>query len=149
MMLLRPASATVLALGGAVLAALGLYFIFLRPPLLPEDPRFMGTTLAQLAGSVPGLPVWLRRVFWVMGGLMVATGVLTCYVAFTSFRSRQRGAAFVVVLAGLSSIGLMSFVNFAIASDFRWLLLSFVLPWALALTLYWTEAGGPPVRQRP
>ena len=46
-MRLRPYSATILALGGAVLMLLGLYFIFVRPPLLPEDPRAMGTTLAQ------------------------------------------------------------------------------------------------------
>ena len=148
MMRLRPHSATALALGGAILVALGLYFIFLRPPMLPEDPRFMGTTLAQVLATMPGLPVWLRRVFWVMGGFMVATGLLTCYVAVTSFRARERGAAFVVALAGLSSIGLMSFVNFAIASDFRWLLLSFVLPWTLALVLYRAEAGGPTVRLR-
>ena len=148
MMRLRPYSATALALGGAILVALGLYFIFLRPPLLPEDSRFTGTTLAQVLATMPGLPVWLRRVFWVMGGFMVATGLLTCYVAVTSFRARQRGAAFVVVLAGMSSIGLMSIVNFAIASDFKWLLLSFVLPWALASVLYWAEAGGPPASQR-
>jgi uncharacterized protein (DUF983 family) len=79
---------------------------------------------------------------------MVATGLLTCYVAVTSFRARQRGVAFVVVLAGMSLIGLMSIVNFAIASDFKWLLLSFVLPWALASVLYWAEAGGPPAGQQ-
>lgn len=148
MMRLKPDSATALVLGGAILVALGLYFIFLRPPLLPEDPRFMGTTLAQVLATLPGLPVWLRRVFWVMGGFMVATGLLTCYVAATSFRARHRGVALVVALAGMSSIGLMSFVNFAIASDFRWLLLSFVLPWAMALGLYWIERRGL-ARQRP
>ena len=41
-MQLRPYSATVLALGGTILMTLGPYFVFLRPPLLPEDPRFMG-----------------------------------------------------------------------------------------------------------
>ncbi|MEO5672812.1 MAG: hypothetical protein ABIR26_19150 [Ramlibacter sp.] len=148
MMRLRPYSATALTLGSAIVVGLGLFFIFLRPALLPEDPRFMGTTLAQVLVTMPGLPVWLRRVFWVMGGFMVATGLLTCYVAVTSFRTRQRGAAVVVALAGLSSIGLMSVVNFAIASDFKWLLLSFVLPWALALVLYRTEAGGATNRQR-
>ena len=147
-MRLRPYSATALALGGAILVALGLYFILLRPPLLPEDPRFMGTTLAQVLATVPGLPVWLRRVFWVMGGFMAATGLLTCYVAATSFRARHRGVAVVVALAGLSSIGLMSVVNFAIASDFRWLLLSFAVPWALALVLYRAEAGGSTVKAR-
>ena len=76
-----------------------------------------------------------------MGGYMFSTGLLTCYVAVTSFRARVRGAAPVVALSGLTSIGLMAMVNFIIASDFKWLLLSFVLPWALALALYRIEGS--------
>ena len=139
----RPHSATVLALGGAILIILGLYFVFLRPPLLPEDPRFMGTSMAQVQMSVPGLLMWLRRVFWVMGGYMFATGLLTLYVALTSFRFRFRGAPVVVAISGLTSIGLMAAVNVLIASDFRWLILSFVVPWALALALYRSERSAP------
>ena len=142
-MKLRPYSATVLALGGAILMILGLYFVFLRPPLLPEDPRFMGTSMAQVQMSVPGLLIWLRRVFWVMGGYMFATGLLTLYVALTSFRDRFRGAPGVVAISGLTSIGLMAAVNLLIASDFRWLILSFVVPWALALALYRSERSAP------
>ena len=139
----RPYSATVLALGGAILMILGLYFVFLRPPLLPEDPRFMGTSMEQVQMSVPSLLIWLRRVFWVMGGYMFATGLLTIYVALTSFRVRVRGAPVVVAISGLTSIGLMAAVNLLIASDFRWLILSFVVPWALALALYRSERSAP------
>lgn len=39
---------------GVWLIAPGLDFAALRPPLLPEDPRFMGTTLAQIRAEVPG-----------------------------------------------------------------------------------------------
>jgi len=39
---------------GVWLVGLGLYFIVLRPPLLPEDSRFMGTTIAQIRNAVPG-----------------------------------------------------------------------------------------------
>ena len=134
-----PRSAVALALGGAILMALGLYFAFLRPPLLPEDPRFMGSTLAQVQEALPGLLIWLRRVFWVMGGYIFATGLLTVYLALTAFRSRARGAAGVVAVSGLASIGLMVVVNFVIASDFRWLILSFALPWAVALVLHRIE----------
>ena len=91
-MRLQPYSAAVLALAGAILMLLGLYFALLRPPLLPEDPRFMGMSMAQIQLSVPGLLIWLRRVFWVMGGYMFASGLLTIYVALTSFRDRVRGA---------------------------------------------------------
>ena len=138
-MKLRPYSATVLTLGGILLLGLGLYFVFLRPPLLPEDPRYMGSSLSEIQAVLPGLSFWLRRVFWVMGGYMFTTGLLTVYVALTAFRARAKGAAGIVALAGLASIGWMTVVNFIIASDFKWVLLAFVLPWAAALALYWTE----------
>ncbi|MBA2722430.1 MAG: hypothetical protein H0W48_00785 [Methylibium sp.] len=74
---------------------------------------------------------------------LFATGLLTVYVAVTSFRAHVRGGAGVVALAGLSSIGLMAVVNFIIASNFKWLILAFVLPWALALALYRIESKAP------
>jgi hypothetical protein len=129
-------SAVALTIGGVILIGLGCYFIFIRPALLPEDPRFMGTTLQQIQTTVPGLLLWLPRVFWVMGGYMVSTGVLTCYLARTSFRSRAPGAVWVAALGGLTSIGLMVLVNFIIDSDFKWLLLAFTAPWVVALWLY-------------
>ena len=52
-----------MALGGAVLMLLGLYFLFVRPPLLPEDLRAVGTTLAQRDAAIPGLARRLRHVF--------------------------------------------------------------------------------------
>ncbi len=136
MKMLRPYSATALALGGCILVSLGLYFAFLRPPLLPEDLRVMGTSLALIEATIPGLLFWLQRVFRVMGGFMFAAGVLIFYVATTGFRERERSAFLAVNVAGISSIGLMVVVNFLIDSDFKWLLLSFALPWVCALVLY-------------
>ena len=118
---------------------MGAYFVFVRPPLLSEDLRSMGTSLAAIQASVPGLFLWLRRVFWVLGGYMLATGLLTVYVALTAFRVRASGAAPVVALAGLSSIGWMVVVNFVIDSDFKWLILAFAFIWPLALALYWLK----------
>ena len=62
-MRLRPYSSTALATGGAILAALGLYFAFVRPALLPEDARFMGASAAVIQASLPGIAIWLRRLF--------------------------------------------------------------------------------------
>jgi hypothetical protein len=135
----RRYSALMLALAGALLMALGLYFVFVRPPLLPEDLRFMGASLAAIEAAVPGLPIWLRRVFWVLGGYMFTTGLLTLYVANTSFRTRDSGVAALVALAGLTSIGWMGLVNIMIDSDYKWLILAFALPWAIALALFWLE----------
>ena len=57
----RHVSTWMLIACGVWLVGLGLYFIVLRPPLLPEDPRFMGTTLAQIRTAVPGLESWLQK----------------------------------------------------------------------------------------
>jgi len=55
----KPYSSTILALCGIILIGLGFYFVFLRPPLLPEDPRYMGASLAEIQAAVPGLLDWL------------------------------------------------------------------------------------------
>ncbi len=114
---------------------LGFYFIFIRPPLLPEDSRFMGTTLDQIQLVMPGLLIWLRRVFWVMGGFMFATGLLLLHIALTTYRTHSISTRLVIAAAVLSSIGWMAVVNFLIASDFKWLILTFNLPWIAALVL--------------
>ena len=132
----KPYSATVLVLAGVILAGIGLYFIFLRPSLLPEDLRYMGSTADNVKQNIPRLSNWLQKVFWVMGGYIFTTGLLTVFISFTSFRTRSHGAFIIVALAGISSIGLMTIVNFMISSDFKWLLLIFAMPWAIALILY-------------
>jgi uncharacterized protein (DUF983 family) len=72
----------------------------------------------------------------VLGGHMAATGALACYVARTGFYARSPGAVLVISLAGALSIGLMAYINFAINSDFKWLILIFTAPWLLAIGLY-------------
>ena len=119
--------------------SLGLYFVFIRPPLLPEDLRFMGTSLVEIQSSLPGLLTWLQRVFWVMGGFMFTTGLLATYIAVTLFQDLRRGVRSIITLASLTSIGWMATVNFMIDSDFKWLLLAFNLPWVAALILSWQE----------
>ena len=124
-----------LAFGGVILMGMGLYFGFLRPPLLPEDLRYMGASLTQIQAALPGLESWLARVFGVLGGYMFATGLLTVYVAATGFRTGKLGALAVVSVSGLASIGWMTVTNFVIGSDYKWLLLAFALPWVVALAL--------------
>ncbi len=136
---LYPYYPKVLALGGVILVGIGLYFIFLRPPLLAEDASYMDMTLAEIQAVAPDLTRWLQKVFWVMGGFIFTGGLLTVYIAFSSFQTRTRGAFQVIAFAGLSSIGWMTIVNFIINSDFKWLLLMSALPWAAALLLYRIE----------
>lgn len=135
----RSLSSTFIVFQGVLFMGLGLYFVFIRPPLLPEDPRFMGASLADIQGAIPGLVIWLRRVFWVLGGFMFATGLLTIYIARITVPHMTRGARLVIAVASLTSIGWMTIVNFLIDSDFKWLLLAFNLPWVLALILFRQE----------
>lgn len=117
----------------------GLYFILIRTPLLPEDVRYMGVPAAQFDVFRPRLEAWLTHVFRVMGGYVLATGVLTITLAATSFRAHHWGAALGVLIGGAASIGLMAAVNFMIDSDFKWVLFSMALVWALSLGLFWFE----------
>ncbi len=139
-MTLRSLATGALALGGLILIGMGLYFIFMRPALLPEDAKYMGSTVAQIQDFLPQLAPWLRRVFGVLGGYMLATGLLTVHAAITTFRSARPGAMLIAAVSGLASIGGMAVTNFAIDSDFKWLLLLFTLPWVVALALSWADA---------
>ena len=109
----RPVASWLIIHCGVWLVGLGLCFIAVRPPLLPEDTRFMGSSLAQVQASVPGLEGWPTKMFTVMGGFMAGAGVLT--------------------------VALMSATNFALDSDFRWLLLAPAVIWLAGLVLHVTR----------
>jgi hypothetical protein len=57
------------------------------------------------------------------------------YIANTGVRSGASGAIAVVAVAGLTSIGWMTVVNFWIRSDFRWALLALSAVWALGIAV--------------
>ncbi|TDR38370.1 hypothetical protein DFR29_12142 [Tahibacter aquaticus] len=120
---------------------LGFYFIVIRPPLLPEDLRFMGASLAQIRLGVPGLESWLAHVFTVLGGFMAGAGVLTVFVAAT-MPARLKGSAWAIALSGALTVGLMSTLNFVLHSDFRWLLLGPALVWLAGLVFYVAQLDG-------
>jgi hypothetical protein len=120
---------------GTALVLIGTFFLVARPPLLAEDARFMGSTVEHLADAVPALTRWLRRVFWVIGGYIATTGLLVSYIANTGLRSGTAGAIVVLAVAGITSIGWMTAVNFMIRSDFKWALLVLAGLWASGLIL--------------
>ena len=118
---------------GVWLIGLGLYFMFLRPALLPEDLRYMGRTLVELDAAAPELGPWLRRVFTVMGGFMSATGILTAFVVMNAAPRGRRATGCVLAVVGLLSVATMSATNFAIQSDFKWLLLVPAMLWTIGV----------------
>jgi hypothetical protein len=121
---------------GLWLVALGLYFIFLRPPLLPEDTRFMDSSLAQVRAALPGLERWLQQVFTVLGGFMAGAGVLTLFIARAAMPSRLHGTSWALGLAGALTVALMAAINVSLHSDFRWVLMAPALLWLAGLVLY-------------
>ena len=135
-------SGKVFAVGGLWMFLLGVYFVLLRPALLPEDPRFMGTSLEVLRTAAPGLERWLGHVFRVMGGFMIAAGTMTMLVAWSFLASRAPGALLALTVAGAAGVALMSATNFLLQSDFRWLLLAPALLWLVGILCYLGEGIG-------
>ena len=132
-------SRKIFALCGIWPVALGAYFLFLRPALLPEDPRYIGSSLEAIRLAVPGLERWLRHVFNVMGGFMFAAGVMTTLAACRLPARRDLTTFFALAVAGALSVGLMSVTNFLLNSNFRWLLVLPVLLWFAGLVCFLRE----------
>ena len=132
-------SGRIFALCGIWLVALGAYFLFLRPALLPEDPRYIGSSLEAIRLAVPGLERWLAHVFNVMGGFMVATGVMTTLASYRLPATRELTTFTALIVAGAVSVGLMSATNFFLNSNFRWLLVLPALLWLAGLFFYLRE----------
>ena len=130
-----PVSRFIFIACGIWLIGLGLYFVFLRPTLLAEDLRYMGTSPDEIKSAVPGLERWLHRVFTVTGGFMAGAGVLTVVVAMNASAAREKWTTIALALAGLFTVGTMSLTNFQLDSDFKWLLLIPSLLWIGGLAL--------------
>ena len=123
---------------GIWLIGLGGYFVFVRSPLLPEDLRYIGSTATQVETLLPQLASWLRNVFTVMGGFIAGCGVLVLFVSVRVVPQCTPGAGFALGVTGLLTVATMSWINFALDSDFKWLLLVPALAWLLGLVTYAT-----------
>lgn len=122
---------------GGLLLALGLltlgtaiYFLAVRPPMLPEDARFTGV---EADAVPPRLADWLSIVFHTWGGFMAGFGILIVGVAGYMMTLRPAflrwGAAVAVVVA----FGRFLASNIALRSDF--------LPFIVALAAVATIAA--------
>src|SRR4051795_5254343 len=100
-----PMSSILLFLFGTILLFVGAYFMFMRPPLLPEDLRYLGSSRAQIETAAPQLTAWLAHVFRVLGGYILATGILAMALAATVFREHRLVAVVAATAAGVASIG--------------------------------------------
>jgi len=134
-----------LSVCAAFQVGMGAYFIALRPPLLPEDERVIGGSLAEISPAAPELATWPNRVFVVFGGHAVATGLLAFLAVYLVSRVGRPSRVILLLLAGagLFSVVLMSGINFAIASDFRWVLLVPAVAWIASVITLVLQASSP------
>ena len=123
---------------GIWLIGLGGYFMFIRSPLLPEDLRYLGSSATQVEALLPNLALWLRNVFTVMGGFIAGCGVLVLFVSVRLVPQPVHGTGIVLGATGLLTVAIMSWINFALDSDFKWLLLVPALAWLVGLVTYAT-----------
>jgi len=123
---------------GLSLLVMGFYFIILRPPLLPEDLRYMGVSDTFVIENLPKLAEWLQKVFCVMGGYIATTGIAIFATALRRF-PRDRTSLILMAIMGGTSVGWMTYVNFLLHSDFKWLLLSLALIWLVAIIWGWMQ----------
>ncbi|MBC7622880.1 MAG: hypothetical protein H7232_05810, partial [Aeromicrobium sp.] len=102
-------------------------------------PRYIGSSLEAIRLAVPGLERWLRHVFNVMGGFMIATGVMTTLAACRLPARRELTMFTALLVTGAVGVGLMSVTNFLLDSNFRWLLVLPVLLWLAGLVCFLHE----------
>ena len=121
---------------GIWLIGLGGYFMFVRPPMLPEDLRYIGSSATQVEALLPHMASWLRNVFTVMGGFIAGCGVLVVFVSVRLVPQCVHGTGIAFGFTGLLTVATMSWINFALDSDFKWLLLVSALAWLVGLVTY-------------
>ena len=115
---------------GFIFIGIGVFFIFFRPAFLPEDLSFIGTDQIR---DIASLSVWLHRVFTVLGGYILSTGLLV--IAVTRLTAKRQAKWFLLA-AWIPSIALMTLINFLIQSNFKWALAGLAALWLAGIALW-------------
>lgn len=71
-----------------------------------------------------------------MGGFMTGCGVLIIFVSVRAVPQCLQGTGIALGWVGLLTVGTMSWTNFVLDSDFKWLLLAPAIAWLLGLVFY-------------
>jgi hypothetical protein len=129
-----------LSLGGALVLALGIltlgtaiYFLALRPPLLPEDIRHTGVEPELLP---PAFLDWLGIVFRTWGGFIAGFGLLLCGIGAFMLTGRERWLYWMTALGIVVAFGRFLMSNIILNSDFLWFISGlFLLALAAAAVL--------------
>ncbi|MBS4003802.1 MAG: hypothetical protein KGZ91_10545 [Afipia sp.] len=117
----------VLTLGTAV------YFLALRPPLLPEDIRYSGIDIATLP---PAFLVWLGVVFRSWGGFIAGFGIVLLGIGTFMLTGRTRWLSWATAAGVVVAFGRFVYGNLVLSSDFLWFIaVPFFLAVGAALSL--------------
>ena len=128
------------ALSGILLLVLGLltmgtavFFLVLRPALLPEDIRHTGID----PGTVPpAFLEWLGTVFRTWGGFIAGFGVLLLGIGGFLLSGRARCLYWATAIGAVVAFGRFLFSNILLDSDFLWFISAlFALAAATAISL--------------
>ena len=127
-------------LSGILLLALGLltmgtavFFLVLRPALLPEDIRHTGIDPGTLP---PAFLEWLGTVFRTWGGFIAGFGVLLLGIGGFLLSGRARCLYWATAIGAVVAFGRFLFSNILLDSDFLWFISAlFALAAATAISL--------------
>ena len=128
------------ALSGILLLVLGLltmgtavFFLVLRPALLPEDIRHTGIDPGTLT---PAFLEWLGTVFRTWGGFIAGFGVLLLGIGGFLLSGRARCLYWATAIGAVVAFGRFLFSNILLDSDFLWFISAlFALAAATAISL--------------
>jgi hypothetical protein len=113
----RHIAAAVLLTFGLLTTGTGVYFMAVRPPLLPEDLRFTGLEPADVPSRL--LP-WLAVVFRTWGGFVVGLGFCIAGHGAASWMNHPAWARAGAGLGVLFAFGGFLVSNLQLRSDFLW-----------------------------
>jgi hypothetical protein len=100
---------------GALTLGIATYFLFLRPPMLPEDARFTGVPADALP---PRLAAWLTIVFRTWGAFIAGFGIVLVAIGAYLLTAAPRVLRGGVALALIFAFGRFLLSNIELRSDF-------------------------------
>jgi len=106
---------TLVLVAGILTLGIATYFLFLRPPMLPEDARFTGVPAGALP---PRLAVWLTIVFRTWGGFVAGFGIVLVAIGAYLLTAASRVLRGGVALALVVAFGRFLLSNIELGSDF-------------------------------
>jgi len=133
-------AALLLLILGVLTIGTGGYFVFVRPPMLPEDVRVTGVSAELLA---PAMLDWLRIVFQTLGGFVAGFGIFMVAVSVHMLTRRPGLLEWGVALGLLVAFGRFLASNIALHSDYLWFIsVLFALAALTAVGFVWNTRRG-------